>query len=285
MIASILVAGLAIGAAYALVGFTYNIMYSTSKVVSFTAGEYGMLGAVSGAYFVSVLRWPAWLGLLGALLVGLAFGAVTELIAVRPVLKSLHRHLYVLSTLAVALMVQQVVANTWGTEPKPFPSVLHLGSGLAADKFWLPIVTCLLVVLALELFYRRTIIGRAFVAISEDAFAARALGIDERRMRIMSFLLAGGIGSLGGFVGGQLTFAFFAIGVTFTFYGFIPVAFGGLGSNRGAVIGGFLLGILQQVANYLIGGSYLGAVSFAVFILVLLLLPRGIFGTTEARRV
>ncbi len=285
MIASMLVAGLAIGAIYALIGFTYNVMYSTSKVVSFTAGEYGMLGAVSGAFFISALGWPVWLGLLGALLVGSAFGAVTELIAVRPVLKSLHRHLYVLSTLAIALMLSQVVANSWGTEPKPFPQVLQLGSGFAADKFWLPVVTCFLVVAALELFYRRTIVGRAFVAISEDAFAARALGINERRMRLMSYLLAGAVGSLAGFVGGQLTFAFFAIGVTFTFYGFIPVAIGGLGSNRGALIGGFTLGILQQVANYVVGGSYVGAISFVIFIAMLLLLPRGIYGTAEARRV
>lgn len=285
MIESMLIAGLAIGAAYAFVGFTYNIMYSASKVVSFTAGEYGMLSAVVGAYLIGVLEWPAWLGLVGALLAGLALGAATELIAVRPVLKGIHRHLYVLSTLAVALMIQQVVANTWGTEPRPFPDVVRLGAGLAADKYWLPIASCLAVVVALELFYRRTIVGRAFVAISEDAFAARALGINERRMRIASFLLAGVVGSLGGFVAGQLTFAFFAVGVSFTFYGFIPVAFGGLGSNRGTVIGGFLLGILQQVANYLIGGSYVGATSFMVFIIVLLLLPRGIFGMGEARRV
>ncbi len=285
MIESMLVAGLAVGAVYALVGFVYNVMYSTSKVVSFTSGEYTMLGAVGGAFFISALGWPVWLGLVGAVLAGALFGGITELVAVRPVLKSLHRHLYVLSTLAIALMVSQVVANTWGTEPRPFPRVVQLGSGLAADKFVLPIVVCIVVLVGLELFYRRTVTGRAFVAISEDAFAARALGIDERRMRLTSYLLAGAIGGLAGFAGGQLTFAFFAIGVTFTFYGFIPVAFGGLGSNRGALIGGFLLGIIQQVANYVFGGSYIGAISFFSFIAVLLLLPRGIFGTAEARRV
>jgi len=285
MLTAILVTGLAMGAIYAMIGLAYNIMYSTSKVMSFTAGQLGMLGAVLGAWFVGVLEWPLWLGFPAAMAGGVLFGYATERIAVRPVLKSIEQHVYVLTTLAIALMVQQAAAIFWGTEPRPFPPLFGLGSGFADEKYWLPVVTCVVVLVALEQFYRRTLWGRAFIAVSEDALAARALGLPDQRIRVASYCLAAFVGALAGFTGGQLLHAFFAIGATLTFYGFVPIAIGGLGSNRGALIGGLGLGILQQVANYFVGGLFVGVVTFVIFIAVLLLMPQGIFGTAVTRRV
>ena len=129
MFASILAAGLAAGAIYALVGITYNTMYSTSRVMSFTAGQLGMLGGVFGSYFILRLGLPIIVGFIATLLCCAVLGFITEIVAVRPVLKSLEQHLYVLSTLALALMIQQVTAIEWGTEPRPFPkpvSYTHL---------------------------------------------------------------------------------------------------------------------------------------------------------------
>lgn len=285
MLVTILVAGLATGAVYAMIGLSYNIMYSTSKVVSFTPGQLGMIGAVFGAWFLGVLEFPLWLGFPAAMAVAVAFGFFTELVAVRPVLKSIEQHLYVLTTLAVALMIQQVVAIWWGTEPRPFPTLFGLGTGLASEKYWLPVLTCLLAYIGLEFFYRNTLWGSAFIAVSEDTEAARALGIPDVQIRVVSYCLAGFIGALAGFMGGQLLLAFFALGATLTFYGFVPIAMGGLGSSRGALIGGFFLGILQQTANYFVGGVFVGVVTFVVFITLLLLVPGGLFGSAVARRV
>jgi branched-subunit amino acid ABC-type transport system permease component len=121
MLASILASGLAAGAIYALVGVTYNTMFSTSRVMSFTAGQLAMLGGVFGSMFTLKLGMPILVGFLLTLLCCAIIGIITEFVAVRPVLKSLDQHLYVLSTLAVALMIQQVAAIKWGTEPQPFP--------------------------------------------------------------------------------------------------------------------------------------------------------------------
>src|SRR4051794_39798095 len=103
MLGSILAAGLAVGAVYALVGVTYNVMFATSRVMSFTAGQLGMLGGVFGSLFVLRLGMPLLPGLILTLLCCGGVGIVTELVAVRPVLKNLDQHLYVLSTLALAL--------------------------------------------------------------------------------------------------------------------------------------------------------------------------------------
>jgi len=110
MVASIVSTGLAIGCIYALIGITYNVMFSASRVFSFTAGTLGMLGGVLGALFIARLGLPLVVGFVLVLAAGAVFGIITEIVAVRPVLKSLDQHLYVLSTLALALMVQQYTA-------------------------------------------------------------------------------------------------------------------------------------------------------------------------------
>jgi branched-chain amino acid transport system permease protein len=285
MLSSIIASGLAIGAVYGLIGITYNVMFSASRVMSFTSGQLGMLGGVLGALFISRMGMPVLPGLVLTLAGCALVGVVTEFVAVRPVLANLDKHLYVLSTLAFALMIQQFVAIEWSTEPQPFPHLVGIGSGVLDEKFWLPIVAIAVTIVGLDLMYRRTLIGRAFLAIAEDSFAARALGLPERRLRMLSYALAGVIGGLAGFAGGQLLLAFFANGPLLSFYGFVPVALGGLGSNRGAVAGGLALGLFQQAANYMVGGLFVSVATFAVFIVVLLIAPQGVFSRGTARRV
>jgi len=285
MLASILVSGLAAGAVYALVGITYNTMFSTSRVMSFTAGQLAMLGGVLGSLFTLRLGLPIFAGFLLTLAACALIGIITEFVAVRPVLKSLDQHLYVLSTLALALLIQQVTAIKWGTEPQPFPRLIGFGSGVWDEKFWLPVAACALTIAGLEYLYRRTLVGRAFLAIAEDNFAARALGLPERNLRIASYALAGIIGGVAGYSGGELLLAFFANGALLNFYGFVPVAVGGLGNNRGALIGGLGLGLFQQAANFLVGGIFSSVAVFTLFIVVLLAAPQGLFGSTTARRV
>jgi branched-chain amino acid transport system permease protein len=285
MIESIVSYGLAVGAVYALIGITYNVMFSASRVFSFTAGMLGMLGGVLGALFITKLGLPVVVGLVLVLACGVPIGVITEIVTVRPVLKSLEQHLYVLSTLAFALMVQQLVAIEWGTDAQPFPRLIPIGPGWLDQQFWLPMLACAATMVGLEFLYRRTLIGRAFVAISEDNYAARALGLPEQGLRVASFALAGIIGMLAGFTGAEMLLAFFGNQSILNFYGFVPVALGGMGSNRGAVIGGLALGLFQQAANFLLGGIFAAVAVFVVFIAILLVRPEGLAGAATTRRV
>jgi branched-chain amino acid transport system permease protein len=285
MIQSIILSGVAVGCVYALIAITYNVMFSASRVFSFTAGTLGMLGGVLGSLFILRMGLPVAVGLVLALVGGAIFGVITEIVAVRPVLKSLDQHLYVLSTLALALMVQQFTAIEWSTEPQPFPRLIDIARIDFDQQFWLPMLACAVVIVGLELLYRHTLIGHAFLAISEDNYAARALGLPERGLRMASFALAGAIGALAGFAGGELLLAFFANAPMLTFYGFVPVALGGMGNNRGAVIAGLLLGLFQQSANFLVGGIFASVAVFTVFIIVLLARPDGLAGASQRRRV
>jgi branched-chain amino acid transport system permease protein len=285
MVESIVSTGIAIGCIYALIGITYNVMFSASRVFSFTAGTLGMLGGVLGSLFIAHMGMPVAVGLLIVLIAGAVLGIITEIVAVRPVLKSLDQHLYVLSTLALALIVQQFTAIEWGTEARPFPRLFDIARGGFDQQFWLPMLACVAVIVGLELLYRYSLIGRAFLAISEDNYAARALGLPERNLRMASFALAGMIGTVAGFAGGEMLLAFFGNAPILTFYGFVPVALGGMGNNRGAVVAGLLLGLFQQAANFLVGGIFASVAVFTVFIIVLLVRPEGLAGTTLQRRV
>jgi branched-chain amino acid transport system permease protein len=285
MVLSIILSGLAIGCIYALIGIAYNVMYSASRVFSFTAGTLGMVGGVLGSWFILRLGLPIWAGFLLALAGGALLGVVTEILAVRPVLKSLDQHLYVLSTLALALIVQQFTAIEWSTEAQPFPRIFPFERSNFDQQFWLPMIACAVTIVGLEMLYRRTMLGHAFLAIAEDNYAARALGLPERNLRMASFAIAGVIGALAGFAGGQMLLAFFANAPLLTFYGFVPVALGGMGNNRGAVVAGLGLGLFQQAANFLVGGIFASVAVFAVFILVLLVRPEGLAGAVVGRRV
>lgn len=284
---AVVVSGLATGALFAATALVYNVMYSTSRVLSITTGSIAMLGGVFGAWFITGLGLPWGVALIGAIAVGAAFGWLTDLLAIRRVLARSDEHLWLLSTLAVATMVQQAVALWWGTEPKPFPRLIpqDFGAGIADQKFWLPIVVAVLMAIGLELFYRRTMYGKLFLAMSEDSFAARARGVSTDRIRSLSFVIAGGLGGLAGFAAGQLTFAYFALGLMLTLNGFIALAVGGLGSNVGALIGGAALGLLNAFASYLVGGEYQQTISVGLLLLVLLVKPEGLFGSKNTRPV
>ncbi len=284
---TVLVTGLATGMLYAAVALVYNVMFSTSKVLSVTTGHISMLGGVFGAYFISTLGLNWVIGLVGAVLVGAAFGWLTDVLAIRRVLARSDEHLWLLSTLAMATMVQQAVGLWWGTEPKPFPRLIpqEFGAGIWDQKFWLPIGVAVLMAIGLDVFYRRTMYGKLFLAMSEDAFAARARGVSTDKIRVMSYILSGALGGLAGFAAGQLTFAYFALGHILTLNGFIALAVGGLGSNVGAIIGGAGLGLLSALASYWFGGEYQQTIAVGLLMVVLLLKPEGLLGSKKVRPV
>jgi branched-chain amino acid transport system permease protein len=281
-----IVTGLAIGSLYAAIGIVFNLMFSTSKVLSITTGHIATLGAVFGAWFISSLGLPVWAGLGASMIIGCLFGLITEVVAIRRVLNRTQEHLWLLSTLALATIMQQGIGYWWGTEPRPFPRLFHQEFAHYADqKYLLPIAFVLILATAISAFYRWSIYGKIFIAVSEDPFAARARGISTDAVRLASFIAAGGIGALAGFAAGQLTFAFFAAGHTLTLFGFIGLAVGGLGSNLGAIVGGWALGVLLALTTYFIGSEYQHTIAVGLLIVILLIRPQGLFGMRTARPV
>lgn len=282
----VLISGLALGSLYAMVALCYNIMYSTSKVLSLGAGQFAMIGGILGAWTLGDLGWPIWASLPLVLAAGFVFGGLTEFVAIRRTLARGDDHLWILSTLAVSIIVQQAVALWWGTEPRPFPRLAPQDyAGLYDQKYWLPILAAVAMTAGCALFYRWTTIGKIFVALSDDAFAVDARGISARRMRALSYALAGALGALAGFVAGQLTFAYFALGLSLTLDGFIALAIGGIGSNLGALVGGLVFGVITTLVAYVFGSEFQQTIAVGTLVVLLTVMPSGLFGKKGVRRV
>lgn len=282
----VIVSGLALGGLYGMTALVYNVMYSTSKVLSFGTGQFAMAGGICAAFLVLNLHWPLWIGFAACLASGAVFGWVSEIIAVRRIVAVSDEHLWVLSTLALSTMVQEAMGLWWGTDPTPFPRVFPVEFAGAYDqKFWLPIVTAIAMALGLELFYRHSMLGKLFIAISEDAFAARARGVATDHMRAVSYVIAGVLGAMSGFVAGQLTFADFALGTTLGLSGFIALALGGIGSSLGGVIGGVILGLMTSFTTHYFGAQYQKTIAIGLLVCLLVVRPQGLFGTQRVRHV
>jgi len=282
----VVVSGLALGGLYGMTALVYNVMYSTSKVLSFGTGQFAMVGGICTAFLVLNLHLPVWLGFIACLIAGGLFGWLSEVIAVRRIVAVSDEHLWVLSTLALATMVQEAMGLWWGTDPTPFPRVIPQDfAGPLDQKFLLPIAASLAMAGGLTLFYRHTMLGKLFIAMSEDSFAARARGVATDRMRGLSYIIAGVLGGLSGFAAGQLTFADFSLGTTLGLSGFIALALGGIGSSVGALLGGLILGMMTAFTNHYFGAQYEKTIAIGLLVLLLVLRPQGLFGTTRVRQV
>ena len=228
---------------------------------------------------------PVLVGFLVTLAAGAVLGIITEIVTVRPVLKSLDQHLYVLSTLAFALMIQQLTAIEWSTEPQPFPRLLPIGPGIFDQQFWLPLLACALTILGLEWLYRRTLVGRAFLAISEDNYAARALGLPEQRLRIAELRAGRRDRHPGGLHRRRDDARLLRQWAAVEFLRLCPgrARRDGQQPRRGGRRPGAR--VFQQAASFLVGGIFASVAIFVVFIIVLLVRPEGFAGAATARRV
>lgn len=287
-----LVDALTIGALYGLVGVSFNIMYRPTGVLNFAQGDIVLLGAVVSWLVLEVYSLPWWVALLAVLAAGALFGVVEERIAIWPILRrSPTAHGWVLSTLAVSILAQNAMGITLSDEPRavsPAPGLsvrpLHLGP-LAVSSYQLGVwVFVVLVTLLISLFYRSAH-GRAVLALAEDRDAALLRGVRAGRLVILSFALGAAVAALTGLVAAPVTFAAVSLSPLFIIKGFEAAAIGGIGDDRGALVGGAILGIVEGFAAQVLNAGYRDAASFVTFMVILLIWPLGLFGKAALRRV
>lgn len=288
-----LIQGLTIGSIYALVGVSINIVYRPTNTFNVAQGNLVMLGAIICATLLAKVGAPWYLAALVALTAIALLSWVIDWQAVAPVLRQSggHGHGWVVSTLAASLIIEDIVGKVVGPDPRPLPPPPPLSTksmlpdGLQISSYQVSlIVFVLLLVAAAELFYR-TRTGKAILAIAEDRDASLLQGIEPGRMAAISFLLSGAVAAAAGVLAGPILFASISIGATMLIKGFEAAALGGIGQNRGAIAGGYLLGLVEVTASSYLSPGYQDAAGFAVVLLVLLLRPQGLFGTRTLRAV
>ena len=162
--------------------------------------------------------------------------------------------------------------------------VLVLGAVINSQSFWVVGIGAVLVV-ALVLFFSRTMTGKAILATSMNKSAARLVGIRTEVVLMLAFMLSALLGSVAGVIVAPITFTSYDIGIMLGLKGFVAAALGGLGSGVGAIVGGLLLGIVEAMTAGYISSDYKDAVAFSMILVVLFFMPRGLFGSRVVERV
>jgi branched-chain amino acid transport system permease protein len=252
-----------------------------------------MAGVLVSYYCLDVWKIPQVLTLFVIIAVVIAISLVEERIAVRPFTsKPGHGGIgWFIATLGVSLVIETVAANIYGQKPiVPIPSIvgssaIHVGSVTIAPKFILAFIVTIGVTIALEIFYKRSWLGTAMRGVAEDREVSALRGIDAKRISQLAFVIAGLVTGIAAFVVAPIVSADVTVGLAYTLKGFIALAAGGFGSLRGCIIGGFLLGIAEQMFDLYVSANYEVLAGLLLIILVLGIRPAGLFGVQAVREV
>ncbi|QRF62343.1 branched-chain amino acid ABC transporter permease [Variovorax sp. UC122_21] len=283
-----LFSGLTVGAMYALAALGYALIYNASHIVNFAQGEFIMLGAMTAAAMVEAGSGLP-LAIAVAIVASVLTGACMERLAVRPARGAPLITLLII-TLGVALVIRGVVQVVLGKGNHALPAfsgdapLRVAGATLVPQSLWVLGVTLAVVVL-LAWYFGRTLSGKGMLATSHNPLAAALVGIGTDRVMLVSFAMSGALGAIGGVITAPITFTSYDAGVVLGLKGFAAAALGGIGSGPGAIVGGLVLGVMEALAAGYVSAAYKDAVAFVLILLVLMFLPRGLFGVRVTERV
>ena len=284
-----LISGLSAGSIYALIAQGYYITHITTGALNFGQGEFLMIGALFGLTCYVTLGLPYVVAVLGAvLLVGL-MGAILERTAVRPVMKHALSLSWVLSTVAVSIILKNAALTLWGPEQIKFPSpfgeqVVQIGSAGIFPQELFVLVVALGTVFAVQLFLRRSVLGKALMAVAHNRNAAAMMGINVRAMIVLAFVLSSALAGLGGVLIAPITFAWAYMGTLPGIKAFAAAIFGGLENPVGILIGGLVIGLLEQVFG-IINSTLKDGITFLFILIILAFRPNGLMGRKEITKV
>ncbi|HEX4202838.1 MAG TPA: branched-chain amino acid ABC transporter permease [Ktedonobacteraceae bacterium] len=306
----LIVVGISTGAIYALIALGYTMVYGIIELINFAHGDVFMLGTM---FALTIMGWlgvhgnnpPTGLALVGVLAITLvltsllcgALGVVIEIVAYRP-LRNAPRLAPLISAIGVSLVLDDIGKLWKGNNYVPFPQIFPsntfaLGSVNISGINIFVIVVAVILMVALQWFITQTRMGRAMRAVAQDRDAAALMGVNVNRIISITFFIGAGLaGSASVIYGLQYGTTNFQIGFQLGLIAFTAAVLGGIGNVVGAMFGGFIIGILESIANLIPdsvlphgGSAWTRAIVFGILILILVLRPSGLFGQHTPEKV
>ncbi|KQY99695.1 hypothetical protein ASD45_01980 [Pseudolabrys sp. Root1462] len=279
-----LVNGIGIGLIYGLIAIGFSVIYNASGIVNFAQGVFVMLGGMFAHTLLMRYGLPMWLSAILATLLTAVAGVLVQIFVINPMWRrNAPLFAIILATLAVQLLIEQIVILTLGDQPRTYPEFtaggpLKIGAiAVPYQLFW--ILGCgALMVFALTQFFERTRMGRALRACAQNREAAALLGIPVERMLVVAFALSAALGGVAGILITPTQYTAYLIGTPFGINGFIAAIIGGFGSPVAGLVGGIFLGVIQSEAIVFFGAGFKNIVSLTLLLIVLLFFPKGLFG-------
>ena len=286
--AQLAVSGFAQGMIYAVIAFGYQLTFATSRTLNFGQGEALMLGALTGLTVAGHTGY--WLMIPLVLVFGALQGIVVERLGVAPAIKTKSEFGWIMSTIALGIIFRNTAENVWGKDDLKFPSPLPESPLTVLGIHVLPmeilvVVGALAMMLAVELFNRRSIYGKAVVATSNDRDAAGLMGINTGVVITFSYALSSLTAALAGVLVAPLTLTGATMGAVLGLKAFAVAIIGGLNSGLGVIVGGLILGVAETTTGYYLATGYKDVPGLVLLLVVLVVKPTGLFGKAVIKKV
>lgn len=288
---SVILHGLVAGCLYALAGISLNILYRPTNTFNFAQGDLIMIGAMVCAALIGISNLPWYLSALLSIVLVAVIAYVEYYVAIAPMIKRKHGVGWIISTLSVSLIIQDLAGKLFGPDPlmvRPPPPVttdFHQFGPIEISGYQVLVLVFTAAMVAAAGWFYTTRTGKAVNAIAEDREAALLRGIDPNRLAWLSFVVGGVVAAVIGILAAPMLYASVGLSPLLVIKGFEAVAVGGVGSNKGAVIAGCVLGVVEAVSGSLFTPGYQHAATFAVVLGILMVRPSGLIGSTTARMV
>ena len=284
----LLISGISQGCVYGLIALGFVLIYKATEMVNFAQGDMMMIGAFVAVTFINILEWPFVWGLLATVGVMAVFGVLLERLLLRPMIGEPHFAVLML-TIGLGFILRAVAGAIWGNEPRalyaPYVGEVWQVGGIiiGADNVAIVVGTLILCSL-LFLFFRFTRLGIAMQAASQNQLAAYYVGIPVKRVFSLVWALSAVIAACAG----VLTAPVSLIDPLMGFVGikaFAAAIVGGFGSLPGAILGGLLVGIVEQFAGLYLPPGFSEVSAYVLLLVMLMVRPAGLFATMQQKKV
>ena len=283
-----LFSGITVGSVYAMVALGFILIFNASGVVNFAQGEFVMLGGMI-TFFAHDAGLPMAAAATLAVLATCIIGVALYKFAIEPA-RGASVVALIIITIGASIFLRGLAQVVFDKQIHRFPAISGDapiavgGASILPQSLWI-VGGALAVFVALYLFFARTLAGKAVLATANNRLAAQLVGIGTNNMMTLSFALSAAIGALGGILVTPLTMTSYDVGLTLALKGFAGAILCGMGSPFGALVGGLLVGLIEAMTAGYISSEYKDAVAFIVILLVLFVMPNGLFGRSPLERV
>jgi len=289
MLVQMIINGLAMGAIYALIALGFVMIYNSTGAVNFAQGDFAMIGAY--LYFTATVLMHQGVGvaflvvIAGSVLLGLVFNRV-----VFYPLRDKHWMIPLIGTIGASIFLPNFAMNIWGPEPLPTPNpfgktMLQVGELRISPQFVLIVFITVVMIVTMHLFFSRTRFGKMMQATAQDRTMARLSGIRVKQTMGATFVYSSVLAGIAGALVAPLFFVYQGMGLYWVVKAFCATIIGGFGSVPGAIVGGFFVGVLEQLCAGYVSDKYKDVYAFLLMILVLFVRPQGIFGEKISEKV
>lgn len=290
---SYLINGISLGSVYAIIALGYTMVYGIAKMLNFAHGDVIMIGAYVVMTAIAGAGMPPLLAVLLAVVFCTVLGVVIESVAYRPLLNAASSLAVLITAIGVSYLLQNVALLIFGANTKSFSSVVPVpalalagGTLTISGETIVTIASCIVIMIGLTLFIKKSKAGQAMLAVSEDKGAAQLMGINVNGTIALTFAIGSALAAVAGVL---LCSAYPSLtpytGAMPGIKAFVAAVFGGIGSIPGALIGGILLGVIEIFGKAYISSQMADAIVFGVLIIVLIVKPTGILGKNIQEKV